>query len=291
MPTKQFNQLFHDSHSWKKQTVIPNVLINPELASDLLQLNTSNRPIKEATLKKYVSEMKSEKWVFSGDMIRISKTGKLLDGQHRLLAIANSGYPQTFNIQTGLDDSAFEVMDTGKNRNAGDVLAIRGIKYHNTVAGAIRLVMIYDSLFHSKERYWPERYHVPNKEISDWCNSHNIELMEHCAVQGSKMSGKSGILSHTAYCAFYFIFSRKSKEDATNFFEMLSSGENISSTLNNSIYLLRQKLINMLNSRVKLRDVSEKYALIIKSWNFYRSGKDIKQLTYQPDKEEFPKCL
>lgn len=291
MPTKQFNQLFHETHSWKKLTVIPNVTVGPDLASDILQLNISNRPIKEATLKKYVKEMKEEKWLFQGDTIKISKSGKLLDGQHRLLAISNSGFPQVFNIQTGLEDNSFEVMDTGKARTAGDVLAIKGLKYHNTISSAIRLVMIYDSLFLTKERYWPERFQASNKKISEWCDTHDIELMQHCAIQGSKLQGKSRILNHSVYAAFYYIFSRKNRDDAALFFSMLASGEDISSTKNPSIYLLRQKLINMLNSRLRLRDVSEKFALLIKAWNFFRSQKDIKQLTYQPDKEEFPKAI
>lgn len=296
MPTKQFNQLFHDSHSWKKTTCFSNISVTPELASDILTLNTYNRPVKPSTLKPstlklYVENMKKDQWRFNGDTLRISKTGSLLDGQHRLLAISQSGMPQVFNIQTGLEDNSFEVMDIGKNRSAGDVLAVKGYKYQNVLAGAIRLVMVYDSMNTGKLKYWPDGLRFTNIQISEWPEKHNIELMVNCVTQAQKMYGRSRILQHNVYAAFYYIFSRKNRESADNFFYMLSSGEDITANKVSSIYMLRQRLINMLNSRLALRNVSEKYAIIIKAWNFYRDDKEVKKLSYAPDQEEFPKAI
>src|ERR1044071_5653365 len=117
MWSKKFNQLFHDSGSWKKVTVFANVEVTPEIAADLLTLNDENRPVKPSVVKQYVDDMRKGKWHFAGDSVKISKTGRLLDGQHRLMAIVQSGIPQTFNIQSGLENDSFQVMDIGKLRS------------------------------------------------------------------------------------------------------------------------------------------------------------------------------
>jgi len=118
--------------------LITHVAITPEVAHDLLTLNKDNRPPDYTVITRYKDFMLADKWFFTGDVIRISKTGKLLDAQQRLLAIIESGIPQTMHIQTGIDDEAFAVIDSGRTRSGADALALAGYKDVNVLAAAIK---------------------------------------------------------------------------------------------------------------------------------------------------------
>jgi hypothetical protein len=52
----------------------------------------------------------------------------MVDGQHRLAAIIEADVPVDITVFTEVPDGAFDVLDTGKRRNAADVLAIEGEK-------------------------------------------------------------------------------------------------------------------------------------------------------------------
>ena len=127
---------------------IKKVLITPKIANEYLKANTANRRINTPTLMRYVNEMLNGRWkTDTGEMIKISKTGVVLDGQHRLLSIVKSGVSLYFHIITGLDDKVFDVLDTGKNRNACDIFYIDGIKNANKIPSSS---LAYSILFNSE---------------------------------------------------------------------------------------------------------------------------------------------
>lgn len=111
--TKKYNEILSLTNNFKKLTLIPSIIIGKELASELLLLNTSNRPIHEFKLKQYKEDLSKGEWKFAADVIKISKLGVLLDGQHRLLAIQQTGIPMQVHIQSGLEPEVFIVLDTG----------------------------------------------------------------------------------------------------------------------------------------------------------------------------------
>ncbi len=77
-------------------------LITPEIASELLKANTINRRIKESVVGYLAGEMKNGNFVYNGESIIVSDTGRLLDGQHRLLAIKYSGVSVYVNLVVGV---------------------------------------------------------------------------------------------------------------------------------------------------------------------------------------------
>ena len=88
------------------------VLITPAMAQELLLMNTFNRPLSAAKVAKYAALMKAGAWAYNGEgSISISRTGKLLNGQHRLHAIVNSGVACLMVIAHGVLDSAFATID------------------------------------------------------------------------------------------------------------------------------------------------------------------------------------
>lgn len=100
------------------------VEVTPEMARQWLYRNLGNRPLTNAVVNRYARDMADGRWKMAGDPIRFSKTGKLIDGQHRLSAILKTGLTILCVVVTDLDDSIFNVIDTGRVRSKSDVIYI-----------------------------------------------------------------------------------------------------------------------------------------------------------------------
>src|SRR2546429_1878241 len=77
--------------------------------------------------------------------IAFDTTGALVDGQHRLAAIVEADVPVEVTVFSEVPEGAFDVLDTGKRRNAADVLAIEGEKNSTMLAAMVRTVWLYEN--------------------------------------------------------------------------------------------------------------------------------------------------
>lgn len=114
------------SRIFKQDEEVQIVDVTPKIASDLLEhANFGNRRPKPAVVKKYAKLMTNGDWRFSPETISISKTGRLLNGQHRMMAVVMSGVTCRFLFATGFDDDVFSVLDRGATRTMADALSIQ----------------------------------------------------------------------------------------------------------------------------------------------------------------------
>lgn len=118
--------------------------ISPDRARQLLGRMNRNRPLSETTVTRYVVDMKAGRWASdNGQTIVMSDQGNLLDGQHRLHAVIQSGLSFPFLVAYGVAEQHFDTMDNGKNRAASDILALRGYKNTVTMSAIARLSYAY----------------------------------------------------------------------------------------------------------------------------------------------------
>lgn len=108
----------------RRQTIAMN--IGPELAEDLLALNTHNRPIRAAHVAELAHDMRLGRWRLTHQGIAFDVHGRLADGQHRLLAIQMAGVTVTTLVTTMVEADACGVIDTNAKRTATDALALSG---------------------------------------------------------------------------------------------------------------------------------------------------------------------
>jgi len=104
--------------------------IDPEFAEKMLNANTHNRPLRELRLKNYAHLMILGKWVLQGDCITYSDDAVLMNGQHRLWALASLSqtHPDLkipFIVQWGLSKKqngnlTLEAIDRGVPRRASE---------------------------------------------------------------------------------------------------------------------------------------------------------------------------
>lgn len=99
------------------------ITVTPKMASKWLQKNTINRPLQRGIVENLKSSFSRGEYVLSHQGIAFDETGTLVDGQHRLTAIAElQGFAFPMFVATGLSQDSFKVMDIGRKRSASDCL-------------------------------------------------------------------------------------------------------------------------------------------------------------------------
>ena len=98
--------------------------VTPELAAELLQNNAGNRKARRSLVAKYATTMKSGGWDVTPEAIILSKTGRLLNGQHRLQAVIESGETLILLFIENVDEAIFKRLDRGAPRSISDALQI-----------------------------------------------------------------------------------------------------------------------------------------------------------------------
>lgn len=261
-------------------------LITPELATKLLKANTNNRRAKRNVVLKYAKDMVEGRWKQDTyELIKISKTGVILDGQHRLMAVVKANVPIYFHIIYGLEDSIFDVLDTGSVRNASDVFKINGISQDSTLPSVIGF-------------YYNLKEGGTSKSQSVNVRKTNAELLE-IYLRNPEYWQHIGHRAHSLYHSFAKIlppshiggflafFNDFNSDDSEEFMSQLCTGSNIRLEI---INILRNKLITEKISVHKLNSTT-KMALIIKTWNAYRMKINIKMLKYTPSTDTFPVAI
>lgn len=101
------------------------VELTPEVASVLLRTQLHNRKPSNQTISGYVRRIKSGDWGFSQPLIWDDRY-HLIDGQHRLSAIAKAGQPITCLIISGYPQGSQHVFDVGLKRTVGSIAQLQG---------------------------------------------------------------------------------------------------------------------------------------------------------------------
>lgn len=244
-------------------------MITPEMAEILLSGKGPNRRVSASVINKYSRDMQSGRWCLNGQTIKISATGRLLDGQHRLEAAKKAKRAFPAIIVRGLSDSIFSSLDIGHRRSLSEVLRERGETNTIVLASSLRWL-------------WMIRNKVVLAANSSPTNGEMLQLLEiYPEIRASLKQVMSirEIMGSGIATALHCLFSEKSASTANQFFSSLIDGVNLSST--SPIYHLRERLIRTRAShRVRLAE-AERVALSIKAWNAYRDDREIQLLIWR----------
>lgn len=110
--------------------------VTPDLAEKWLGQNNHNRNLRDRAVAAYARDMKAGNWAENGESIKFAKDGTLLDGQHRLWAVVDSGVTVRMLVVTGLEGSDQETMDAGRKRSLSDALHLRG-EINSSILGSV----------------------------------------------------------------------------------------------------------------------------------------------------------
>lgn len=276
---RQFKEL-----AYSKQKGVLLFMLTPEIAQFLLGRNSKNRQVKKDRVEQYVRDIKNG-WTHNGDTIRVSVNVIMLDGQHRCLAVMETGIPIETGLMYGLPDEVFETIDTGRVRTTSDVFYIAGIENNTRMTSITKFVMNFKKGCYefAARGYSRGRLSVTNSQALEFCQA-NLESLQESYYFGFNKDNK--IVSGTILASLHYIFKEKNKVYADNFCKSLADGVGLAK--DSPIYVLRKKLIE--DSRLKRKmNIYEKVGIICKAWSYYIKGKKITRLNYDSTNEQFPK--
>ena len=270
--------------------------ITPELAKDILENhNNLNRNRNKEHVKALLNNMKQGTWRFNGDTIRFDRDGELIDGQHRLAALVEFGKPLPVIVVKGFDKETIRTIDQEiRPRNLADLFKMNGVKDAINVASAINRFFVIGETnsFISSNRYSNSRGGdtVPGNlkrktSIDEKYNEYfsNPDLWDDSASYTSRCYSNTRLLRKSdigGMYAFLYLRMHHSDEEIRGFFNRLCFTE----TDVNVINLLRDLLIRDLVAKAPMTSfVKTQY--IVKTWNYYIKGKDVKVLSYNKNTE------
>lgn len=105
------------------EPVTTKLLMTPANARDLLRRNYhSNRPLSRHSVDMLVGAIKRGEWRTTHQGIAFNKKDELIDGQHRLTAIAEAGIPVEIMVTMDLEEDAYQAIDIGRKRSLSIIL-------------------------------------------------------------------------------------------------------------------------------------------------------------------------
>lgn len=134
------------------------MMITPTIAAELLSKNVNNRPIRKAIVNSYAKQMSQGRWKMTHQGIAFDDNGNLLDGQHRLHAIIQSGVSVLMTVASGVDPSSRIAMDDHARRTLSDSLTIERHEPITSIDIAIIRVVLENG---TPKRDWSSR---PSKQ-------------------------------------------------------------------------------------------------------------------------------
>lgn len=267
------------------------VLFTPAVATQLLSRNNLNRPVNADRVASYARDIQSGNWKRTGDTIKISIQGRVLDGQHRLHAVVMAGASVYMLCVYDVDESVMDFIDTGAPRTGRDVLAMAGVKNASTVNAALKQIVYFErGIFNGTSGSGGQASvrRVSNHELKEAMQRHPgiTETVDAYYNLYNRNSTKSvGLLLTPSLGVFlFYITSKQHPEKASEFFLGLSGKINVD--VGSPVFLLRERLIQnkLANSKLPARSIA---ALTVKAWLAFRDGKRPSRLRYDID-EKFP---
>lgn len=258
--------------------------VTPALAARWLELNKANRIPSKAKIRRFAAAMKGKRWTVTGETIKFSSGGRLLDGQSRLMALVQAGVNAVLEIRSGLPEEAQKSMDIGELRKGTHTLEMMGEKYPTVLAPALKLIWLLEggNLGGSKvgRDGILENFQLP--EI----NAKHRDLQISVGWTMTTGSGMVRMLPPGLTAFFHYIFGRVDAELRDTFFEALHEG--IGLTKLSPIYHLRERLLSdRHDGTARLNKNRLHRVLMIKAWNASRKSAKVSGLTWL-DGEAFP---
>lgn len=267
--------------------------ISPEVAVEMLGSNTANRRRKDIKIDRYARDMMNGSWRLTGQSVQFSRSGRLLDGQNRLMACIKAGVPfQTF-VSVGLDDDAMISIDKGTPRSFADDLTILGYSNANRLAAAVSAIyryMLTDDVAALSAQ--TQRVSMSSDEGFEVLKEH--PGIEQTMNELSRRDRLSKVAPMSVMDSFAYIVGRVHHDDMVYFFDRIGNPVGlkegspilalISACESDSIKRKRIGVRGGLNSQYKV-------ALLTKAWNAYMEGRPVSKLSYRAGgarPEDFP---
>lgn len=258
------------------------LLVTPEMASDWLSYRSypRNRKISRAIVGKYLQDMNAGRWKTIRQGLIFDTQGYLIDGQHRLSAVANGTAAVAFWVYPNEARDTFALLDQGYKRAPAQML---GVPYSSIIAAAAR----YLAVLADQDPYSLPRFNrVTNPEIfatvEQW-----PELVTMAELSGN-VRNTAGIAQspHLAVLAQ----ARRTEFGTPENFEAWKQGlmHGVGLERTDPRLQLRNRFIRQGHTLKGSSNRDAVYNLIVKSWNSFVTGQEVNVLMWRAPEGTIP---
>jgi hypothetical protein len=258
--------------------------ITPEEALKILERNQNNRRVRQSRVETYARDMKAGRWKVNGVPLVFNSSGKLHDGQHRLLACVQAGKPFTTLVVWGVSDSAHSTIDTGMARTMADELRWQGETSAAELGAVLNLCWQYDTGVIMDPFRTPSR-----NDLLSYLRRHpNIRksIDHHRPVRPLAIRG-------TAFAATHYLIAREHGDETADLFS-LSVIEGTNYSEGDPCLMLRKYATTVAAKRTERPNTTEWFAVCIKAANAWLLGRPVHNLRWRrvgPNREKFPSIV
>jgi hypothetical protein len=250
--------------------------VTPSMARKWLNGKVRNRELAPTWVKKLREQMDRGEFRLTWDALAFDKYGRLVNGQHRLEALAK--LPDSASVQfvviRGLNAKDYETRgDAGRKRSFKQVLAMRNEPDPAALAPATRYLWQNTAGFYPGAR---AQNASPPSRLLDEALSQHPKLRDHLSIgrelQKSASLGSPGLGTYLSY-----YLTRLDPEDGPEFFSTLIRQD--FDGADDPAQVLWQMLVKadaQPSGHSKGFDVGHKAAWVIKAFNLWRLGQKIK---------------
>lgn len=195
------------------------VKASKKLVDELLSLNQNNRNPRKTHIDWLQDAIKTKEFILTGQGISVSDKGILIDGQHRLMAIRNAGYPPVeILVVTGLDEKSRIYVDQHAKRSTSDMLKI---VLNQEITNRLAAIINFHLKLKEKEGdfIW-DKLKPSLDEVVEATAEHSyiISLL----IDAMGPLGRAGLL-----CALFHYAKRYDEDTALQFAGQVGIGENL----------------------------------------------------------------
>lgn len=259
--------------------------VTPEIAKQWLKTNTGNfRKLDMRRVTLYSKEMAAGQWQLNGETIKFDSDGMLLDGQHRLHAVVESGATVEMLVVNNVTASAVS-MDRGKPRSLSQWLTHEGVPSANSVASVARSVLAHNKGYWTLQGWTVDL--VSDSEQIQFVRDHREEI-----IDAVRLCSKCKFIPVSQLGAILLIGSGmdlpSENKMASWFAKSLIDGVDLQEF--DPVYHLRKRLIEQVGAAAKV-SLFVKRMLATIAWNKTVLNQPVKILRVSvtgPTKTELP---
>lgn len=261
--------------------------IGPELASQMLSVPRRNRPIRRSAVEQYVDDIVNGRWRLTPETILVGPEGEVVDGQHRLSAIVQSGVTLPFLVVFNIGTDLLRVVDTGRSRSTANVIGLlTDVKQETGLTRAARLLHLYLNV--SYDVVWAGRnlkvlsasaledfiLSIPAEPSDDEVGTPapGYEHLAHCVKLATDVGRRVPMPPTPMAVGMYLTSMEIPLSRQEDWIASLATGADLTS--DSPVLALRERMRNRKPS-MPVRDV---LALYLSAWAAWRDGKAVVRL-------------
>ena len=262
------------------------VRLTPAIAAQWLDRNHQNRPMSRTNATTLGDEMVNGYWSENGESIVFDTHTPpiLVDGQHRLQAVIDTGHGYNCVVVTGVDPGARPTVDRGMKRSAANNLQMQGELNGSALAATIVLWAGYER---RKATDMTQSRRMSVSALSEFLARWPRLRDAVTAARKLRPAGQGRTMvpmSEVALIWMAICDSGESEERANEYLGAVLSGFDLSP--GNPVLALRRRLQDQVSMAHRMLK-RERLALILRTWQLWSAGASRKQIRWDAS-QDFP---